>query len=430
MKVFVTFGGLSWQKGSAAQLISFTAVMRAIRGDVRIVLESHAYDLDEQPSRELGIDIVGHRGAGERSPNEGSYRLLLIHLRLMLWAALRRIGCNLRFLAGNEVAQHLLDSDIVADLSGDSYRDRPGGVALAHTTFLLSALACKKPVVIVSQSLGPFRWYSRALTRVCLNRIDRIYVRERRTVDLLREMGVSNARISIAPDVAFCLPASAEHDARRFLPEAVEIAQARGEPIFGISTSSLLANVYGPDRYQALMVRIIRFVRRRYGAVVLLVPHVMTPSRWGSDDSDAARRLVRVLGGDSGVYEVTGNPGASALKWVIAHCELLLAARMHAAIAALSSDVPTIMLSWSHKYSGLMQEIGLEQCVWEMDGSAAHLEHLIEWTWERRAHIRELLAAYNGNARIAVHDEVRSLLELAAASSSSLADPQLFAAAS
>jgi colanic acid/amylovoran biosynthesis protein len=430
MKVFVTFGGLSWQKGSAAQLISLTMVMRAIRGDIRVVLESHAYDLDEQPARELGIEIVGHRGAGERSPNEGSYRLLVIHLGLMLWAVLRRIGCNLRFLARNEIAQHLLESDLVADLSGDSYRDRPGGIALAHTAFLLSALVCKKPVVIVSQSLGPFRWYSRALTRVCLNRLDRIYVRERRTVSLLREMGVSNARISLAPDVAFCLPPAPEYHARRFLPEALTAAQARGEPVVGISTSSLLASLCGPERYEDLMARIIRFVRRRYGAVVLLVPHVVTPSGWGSDDSAAARRLVRVLGGDSGVYEVTGNPGASELKWVISQCELLLAARMHAAIAGLSSNVPTIMLSWSHKYSGLMQEIGLEQCVWEIDRSAPHLERLVEWTWERRGWIRELLAAYNGNAQIAVHDEVRSLLEAAAASRSSLVDRQLFAAAS
>lgn len=87
---------------------------------------------------------------------------------------------------------------------------------------------------------------------------------------------------------------------------------------------------------------------------------------------------------------------------------------MHAAIAALSSNVPTIMLSWSHKYSGLMQEIGLEHCVWQSGGCAAELEQLIDWTWERRGPIRAVLEAYNETAREAVQNEVRFLLEPAA----------------
>lgn len=84
MRVFVTFGGLSWQKGSAAQLVSLAAVARSVRPDVEIVLESHAFDLDAPRARELGIGIVGHPGSGERSPQEGSLRLLGVHVKLVL----------------------------------------------------------------------------------------------------------------------------------------------------------------------------------------------------------------------------------------------------------------------------------------------------------------------------------------------------------
>lgn len=85
---------------------------------------------------------------------------------------------------------------------------------------------------------------------------------------------------------------------------------------------------------------------------------------------------------------------------------------MHAAIAALSSGVPTIMLSWSHKYPGLMEEIGLQKLVWSLQSRAEELEALIEELWQERAVIRHRLHAYTRAAQDAVHAEVARILAI------------------
>lgn len=135
----------------------------------------------------------------------------------------------------------------------------------------------------MSQSLKPFRWYSRILTRFCLNRILRIYTRESRTSDLLRSLGVNPSRITLAPDIAFCLPAASDEAAQRFLPPELAGRLARsGQPVIGISVSCLMRDLSrkGGHTYLKKMARIVSFVRKRYGALVLLVPHVVTPRSW------------------------------------------------------------------------------------------------------------------------------------------------------
>ena len=415
MNIFITFGGLSWQKGSAAQLESLVAVVRSMRPDVEIVLESHAFDLDAPRARELGIGIVGHPGFGHRSPHEGSLRLVGIHARLMVWAALKRLGCRWDRLVRHPAAQSLLKADLVVDLSGDSYRDRPGGFALAHNGFLLSALWCGKRVVVVSQSLGPFKWYSRFLTRYCLNRTPRIYIREQRTSDLLRELGIEPSRIALAPDLAFCLPAASDERAREVLPpEVTRTLSNTARPVIGISVSCLVRGLEtdGARAYVANMARIIAFINSRYHAVILLVPHVVTPSSWGGDDVAVVTDLVEIMRRRADVFALTGDLSASDIKAAIGRCNLFLAARMHAAIAALSSDVPTIMLSWSHKYAGLMEQIGLERFVWNIESPVEQLEQLIEEGWKARRDIRQTLRAYNQAARQMVRQEVAEIMQM------------------
>ena len=64
----------------------------------------------------------------------------------------------------------------------------------------------------------------------------------------------------------------------------------------------------------------------------------------------------------------------------------LIASRMHAGIAGLSSGVPTLFAGWSHKYLGLMEEIGLGEFVWEQrDAAPGSLPPLFDRMWRERA---------------------------------------------
>ena len=58
-----------------------------------------------------------------------------------------------------------------------------------------------------------------------------------------------------------------------------------------------------------------------------------------------------------------GDYSAEDLKYIIGQCDFFIGSRMHSCIAALSMKVPTISLSYSHKFNGIMQSLRQENNV-------------------------------------------------------------------
>jgi colanic acid/amylovoran biosynthesis protein len=292
-----------------------------------------------------------------------------------------------------------MEADIVLDLSGDSYRDPPGGFALAHHATFLTALATNTPYVLVSQSLGPFRPWNRPLTRYCLDRAKLIYIRERRTREILAGLGVRPDRIHLAPDVAFALPASPA----RSVWTGEGLADDRiPRPWVALSVSGLSLRLAAGGRenpYLEELAQLSQHVHRHLGGSVLLVPHEINPPYYGPDDRSAADRLLERMGRPAWIYSIRGDYDPSRLKGLIGECDALVASRMHAAIAGLSSGIPTLLMAWSHKYAGLMEEVGLDDCVWDQHGPAGSLVGHFERLWRRRDTVRRHLLDYTARAR-------------------------------
>ena len=381
---------------------------------MEIVLESHVPDLDRPIARELGVAVVG-TARFPHSQGAGSIRLLLIHLGIIVWALLKRLGLDWRRLVQSPVARAFMDADVVADLSGDSYRDRPGGRALPHNIWMLSAIALGKPVVLVSQSLGPFKWHSKAVTRYCISRAKMAYVREPKTVDVLRTLGVKRDIVHLAPEIAFRLPAAPEGLLVPILSRAgLDPARMQNATMVGISTSSVMQRLSDKQKlgYMAKMIHIMRFIHAKYDALLMLVPHEVKPHLWGKDDVAVAQELYDEMGRPEWIAVVRQDLTPQELKGVIAKCDAFLGARMHASIAALSSGVPTILLSWAHKYKGLMEYIGLPEFVWNVTDDVEELEELFAKLWEGRGEIAKVLEQYNSQSKHLIRQEISSLVEI------------------
>lgn len=412
--VLVTFATLSWQKGSAAQVVSLVQELRAVRPDLRLRLLSHCPDIDGPPARDLGIEIADPGFPAAASRNRRSVSLLQKRLRCAAYGLIQRVTPAGRILPRGPLTDAYVDSDLVLDLSGDSYRDPPGGFALAHHVNLLAALAVGVPYAIVSQSMGPFRSFNEPLVRFCLRRAALVYIRERRTRDILVRLGVPPGSLQLCPDVAFALPAASADG----IWAASQLDPARIErPWVGIAVSQLARRLSGGDRdsgnpYVEEMARISMHVRRRYGASVLLVPHEANPDYYGPDDRDAAEAVRERAGRPSWMHAIRGDHGPSSLKGFIAQCDALIAARMHAAIAGLSSGVPSVLVAWSHKYAGLTEQIGIEDCVWDLSGAPVSLGSMFDRLWERREPMRARLLGYTAEARAEIAKMIRRVAAL------------------
>ena len=140
-RVLLTFATLSWQKGSAAQVVSLVGELRKFRPDARFALMSHWPQLDGGPAQELGIEVVDPAFSGRAGRDRRSVEMLWRRLRCAGSRAWRPAPGGRGLWRDDAVARAYAEADLVIDLSGDSYRDAPGGFALAHHATFLAALS-------------------------------------------------------------------------------------------------------------------------------------------------------------------------------------------------------------------------------------------------------------------------------------------------
>lgn len=211
------------------------------------------------------------------------------------------------------------------------------------------------PVVLWGASVGPFEEDVRfaPTMHAHLKSLTGIFVRETASRDYLARHGVID-NVHLVADPAFCMAPAA--------PTTEAIRELVGDGMIGINISPLVARFSHTrgdlDDWRNHAADMITAAADRTGRPLLLIPHVGSPKH-DEDDftfTDSLREIVaarvRVP-----VYAAPAGLAAAELKWLIARCAIFAGARTHSTIAALSSCVPTLSLSYSVKAVGINQDI-------------------------------------------------------------------------
>lgn len=251
--------------------------------------------------------------------------------------------------------------DCMLDIgAGDSFTDiyplkRFGWIVLTKVI----AIAARVPLIFSPQTIGPFVGATaakRALGRVArwtMRRARAVVVRDDQSFAAVRTL-VREVDPVFAVDVAFALP---------WTPAT----RSAGLPRIGINVSGLLwrggytgRNEFdlGYD-YKALMTAVIESLLADDWSVELIC-HVNGPAI--SPDSDGAV-ADEIAARYPALVRVPDFASPSAAKSHISGLDLLIAARMHACIAAFSSGVPVIPVSYSRKFEGLFGSLGYTRVV-------------------------------------------------------------------
>jgi len=386
----------SWNKGSAAQVISTTKTLRRLMSNVNFTLLSGSPELDSKLCSKYNIRVKGHKTKKSFSRYSKLLRLFeSLHFLIcaFLWSILRKNGLNVKKIIDKEILMEYYKSDIIVDLSGDSFRDKLGYSIFSMTRILL-AIFLEKKIVIYSQSIGPFRKISLPLARFCLNRADLIVVREDITKNYLKEMGVHNPSIYLAPDVAFLLePAPSEKVEQIMIKENINIKEKNG-PLIGISASLFMERIKSKSNIYVLMANIVDYLIDKLNAQVVFVPHVAIPPKLGyPDDRFVAKKIHQLAMNKNRIKLIKGDYSPDELKGIIGRFDLFIGARMHSNIASTSMHVPTIALAWSHKYCGIMRMLEQERYVCDLRTTTFNeLVSKINDAWSNKDEIRKKLA--------------------------------------
>lgn len=312
--------------------------------------------------------------------------------------------------------------DCVLDISaGDSFADIYGGRRFVWMWCTkMMTLVRNVPLVLSPQTFGPFaRQPFKYLGGVIMNRARLSVARDPLSFDVVSQLAPRANRL-LAADVAFRLPFRCRAKADD------------GKLHVGINVSGLLwtqsrngINQYGLSYdYADMTSRLLDRLAERDDVVVHLIAHVVDTARPADNDGDIIDELARRY---PGAVRVPNFAGPSEAKSYISGLDLLIAARMHACIAAFSSGVPVIPVAYSRKFAGLFTNLlGYEHV---LSQTGFDTQQAVEFLVGYLVRGEELSAAVRaGNSRVAplldaYVDALRKLFIQAAGHSVQVTDP-------
>jgi polysaccharide pyruvyl transferase WcaK-like protein len=302
-------------------------------------------------------------------------------------------------LLEEKYTQAYMNADLIIDLSGDSFADTRFS-SLINCLGFFPGILLNKPIVLFSQSIGPFRFISYPFVKFCLNRAKLITARGQITKSYLQDLKI-NPQIFLVSDCAFILEAATSEVVERILTQ--EEIPLNPDGFIGISVSAILARK--KREYVEMMVQMIDWIIQERHKPVLLISHAYLPTE---DDRLVARKIYNKVINKDHLFIVQQEYSAEDLKGLIGRCVLFIGSRMHAAIAAFSMGIPTLVLAYSHKYYEIIKELGQDQFV--CDIRSLTLQQLVlkfDTLWKNRDAIRmELTVTLKKQKELAVYGGV------------------------
>jgi colanic acid/amylovoran biosynthesis protein len=411
-------------KGAEAVMVSTFDLLRKSVPDCQI---TSLIPWSERLTSRLGLRVVSRPGppSSKAFPLSKILGSWLDLMRAFIWGRLQRhFNVDLRFLVRSKRLREYADADIIIHLSMDTYHDESILLLTEHSKEVLTGVLLKKPVLMWAGSIGPFKSkLGRKIARFTLNRTSLITVREQVSKALLQEAGVMAPPIHVTADPAFLLrPASQEKIDEIFVKEGIN---KDDKPFIGVIPAQALLNVdirgskyltfmrslrlllgiILPDRifkpifkrvklsrlyskagsrsaaYRDIFAQVCDHIIEELGAMVILIPHDFL-----TDDKTLAQEIHGLMKLKDKARLITNYYDAEEIKGIIGQCDLVIGAKMHANIAALSQSVPAVALASSFKFRGIMAMLGQEEYVCQ-DLAVGEVITKVNSAWTRRSQI-------------------------------------------
>jgi polysaccharide pyruvyl transferase WcaK-like protein len=246
-----------------------------------------------------------------------------------------------------------MKSDMIFDFTlGDSFSDIYGMKRFIISSMLKQeAINCGGRLVLAPQTYGPYQSFlAKAWASEIMRRSSIVFSRDQKSAEIVRKMIHRDA--IIVTDIAFALPFQMNR-------EKVKTNKIR----VGINPSGLLwnggytgNNQFGlKTDYQKYCKDLIESLLKMPEYEIYLIPHVNPREMEGKEsDLKVCEILTKAY---SNVKVVRNICTPMDAKTVIASMDILVAARMHATVAGLSTETATIPVAYSSKFEGLFGNI-------------------------------------------------------------------------
>lgn len=386
MKVLILHGYSDSNKGDLAIVVGMVKGIRAARPGCELVLQSVYSESDPDFAfhhrfvRKMGLSVqqMAVPSPYTDTASLSAFRNLTALMNLVGSTAgewLNRMLPPTGALFPRQAAalRSMRESDVVLLKGGQYVYNDQGGVRgflylwrILHPVHLAKRLG--KDVVLLGQSVGPLvDDRGKQMTRRALAGCSRLVVRERKSANLLEELGLG-AQVQIAPDFAFLIDPVRPHEFDA-LAKKIEAGRWLGVTVVNWSFPESRDPTELRERYLAAVVEIAGRTHRTLGLGIALFPQV-TVQHHGESDLDLLKRLAAKLA-ENGIPHllVTEDLAPEGLSYLYGRCEVLLGTRLHSCILAACAGTPVVAIRYQgFKTEGIMAELGLENRVFDISG--------------------------------------------------------------
>jgi colanic acid/amylovoran biosynthesis protein len=318
----------------------------------------------------------------------GGWRIFsILQLTLSsLWAALtlKLLGKACMWglnRAQKELLQAYIEADLVVSAPGNFlYSSGKAGMTFLIVIFTMAyASLVGRPLYLMPQSIGPLhRARDRRLMKWVLERASLVEVREPISMEAVIRLVGNAQHCKLVPDLAFTFEGAPVTSAQAWL-RSHGVDPDRHQPLLGVTVidwGSQSSQHSVQRAYEQALIQAAKWFLETTPGKVIFFPQVRS-TRPAWDDPLPTRRVVAgIVDAHERVVFIEEQPSAAMLRTACGLMHAFIGTRMHSNIFALSGGVPVIAIAYRHKTRGIMQMLGLEN--WVIDIQQVSGEMLVE----------------------------------------------------
>jgi polysaccharide pyruvyl transferase WcaK-like protein len=255
--------------------------------------------------------------------------------------------------------------DALIDMTGIVFTDKfykrnPLRALLSYRAWIIAKVLGLK-IVKYTTAIGPCEGINTILSaKFNINNFcDLFYVRDDISLLWYNKLELKTPAF-VLPDTAFKMPVDIN---TQYYKKISDINSRHS--IIGISVSYQLKNRV--KDYIIPLVQTIEYLVNELNYYVLIIPNELSENK-ESDDITVGKEIYSKLTQKNNVEILdVKSLMPNQIKGIISICYLVITSRYHTLIAALSSCVPVMALSWHHKYKTALSLLGMEEYLVEGD---------------------------------------------------------------
>tara|TARA_B110000027_G_C16098755_1_gene292047 strand:+ start:454 stop:1620 length:1167 start_codon:yes stop_codon:yes gene_type:complete len=327
--------------GCEAIIRGSVEILKSLDENIKISYASYNYDYDKKKLSDCPVHVIDRSNSRKK-----------ITIRRIIKKILSFVNIDIALPYDDIKFIKKYNFDTVFSIGGDMFTiSSNGGFGKSLPLFLEKCQQKGLRYIHFGCSIGPFESNKEALTffKSHLSKVDLIVAREMKTINYLNKIGVTK-NVKLAPDPAFFVESELikhENNSNKTKTIAINLSPLSSLHFYNTIQESINK-----------MVNAIIDLLKKSEFNLLLVPHVF--SKIDSDnDILYLMQIFEALPNDlkKRVAIIQDDLGFIGTKRELLNCDYVIASRMHCAVNAANSKIPTIFISYSEKAKGMVEMV-------------------------------------------------------------------------